>query len=94
MANNDPLNDRVCAECGHVRLNAVQASACCTMQGDDCPDCKIYTVCAGATHIVTDLQLPERGYVDYTEACRLAAKLRTEGWRCVYFVNHVSGFRE
>ena len=35
---HDPL---VCDECGHLRLNATQASACCTMQGDDCPECAI-----------------------------------------------------
>lgn len=30
----------LCSECGHLRLNAAQASACCTMQGDECPACK------------------------------------------------------
>lgn len=29
----------VCAECGHRRLNAEQAMACCTMQGSPCPLC-------------------------------------------------------
>jgi hypothetical protein len=28
-----------CSECGHVRLNEIQAGACCGWQGDDCPDC-------------------------------------------------------
>lgn len=29
-----------CAECGHYRLNADQARACCTMQGTPCPMCE------------------------------------------------------
>lgn len=37
MDHDDELT---CCDCGHIRMNATQAAACCTMQGDECPDCQ------------------------------------------------------